>query len=38
LLGVMTFFTASSLFNLDTCALEQFSAFADQQIAASGVV
>jgi hypothetical protein len=38
LLAVITFFTASSLFKLDSCALEQFSAFADEQMAASGLV
>ena len=37
LLAVITFFTASSLFELDTCELEQFSAFADEQMAASGL-
>jgi hypothetical protein len=38
LLAVITFFTASSLFELESCALEQFSAFADEQMVASGLI
>jgi uncharacterized protein (TIGR02421 family) len=37
LLAVITFFTASSQFKLDALTLERFSAFEDEQIAASGL-